>query len=32
MPAVSVGGAPLEILKQYIKNPRRPEGAGLVSH
>lgn len=30
--AVSVGGAPLEILKQYIKNQSRPEGAGLVSH
>jgi len=29
--AVSVGGAPLEILKQYINNQSRPESAGLVS-
>lgn len=29
--ATSVGGAPLEILKQYIQNQSRPESAGLVS-
>ena len=29
--AVSVGGAPLEILKEYINNQSRPESAGLVS-
>jgi putative transposase len=30
--AVSVGGAPIEVLIEYIKNQSRPEGAGLVSH
>lgn len=30
--AISVGGAPLEILKQYIKDQSRPEGTGLESH
>ena len=30
--AVSVGGAPVEILKQYIKNQSRPGRAGLESH
>lgn len=29
--AVSVGGAPLEILQEYINNQSRPEIAGLVS-
>lgn len=29
--AVSVGGAPLEILKEYINNQSRPGSAGLVS-
>lgn len=29
---VSVGGAPLEVLKQYIKNQSRPGSAGLESH
>lgn len=29
--AVSVGGAPLEVLKEYINNQSRPESAGLVS-
>lgn len=30
--AVSVGGAPLEVLKQYIKDQSRPKSAGLESH
>jgi putative transposase len=30
--AVSVGGAPIEVLKQYIKEQSRPRRAGLVSH
>lgn len=30
--AVSVGGAPIEVLKQYIKDQSRPESAGLESH
>lgn len=30
--AVSVGGAPIEVLKQYIKDQSRPRTAGLVSH
>jgi putative transposase len=30
--AVSVGGAPLEVLKQYIKEQSRPLRAGLESH
>jgi putative transposase len=30
--AVSVGGAPLEVLKRYIKEQSRPGRAGLVSH
>ncbi len=30
--AVSVGGAPIEVLKEYIKNPSRPGRAGLESH
>lgn len=30
--AVSVGGAPLETLKRYIKEQSRPGRAGLVSH
>lgn len=30
--AVSVGGVPLEVLKQYIKEQSRPKGSGLVSH
>lgn len=30
--AVSVGGAPLEVLKQYIKEQSRPKGSGLASH
>lgn len=30
--AVSVGGAPVEVLKQYIKNQSRPGRAGLESH
>ena len=30
--ATSVGGAPLSILKQYIKNQSRPGRAGLESH
>ena len=29
--AVSVGGAPIEVLKQYIKEQSRSEGAGLES-
>jgi putative transposase len=29
--AISVGGAPLEVLKQYIKEQSRPETAGLES-
>jgi putative transposase len=30
--AVSVGGAPLEVLKLYIKNQSRPVRTGLESH
>ena len=30
--AVSVGGAPIEILKKYIKDQRRQGRAGLESH
>ena len=30
--AVSVGGAPIEVLKQYIKDQSRSRTAGLVSH
>ncbi|HEY9890346.1 MAG TPA: IS200/IS605 family transposase [Candidatus Sericytochromatia bacterium] len=30
--AVSVGGAPLDVLKQYIKNQSRPGRTGLKSH
>ncbi len=30
--AVSVGGAPIEVLIQYIKNQSRPKRTGLVSH
>jgi putative transposase len=30
--AVSVGGAPLEVLKRYIKEQSRPGRAGLESH
>lgn len=30
--AVSVGGAPIEVLKQSIKNQSRPRSAGLESH
>jgi putative transposase len=30
--AVSVGGAPLEVLKRYIKEQSRPGRARLVSH
>ena len=30
--AVSVGGAPVEVLIQYIKEQSRPGSAGLVSH
>jgi putative transposase len=30
--AVSVGGAPLEVLKLYIKNQSRPYRTGLESH
>ena len=30
--AVSVGGAPIEVLKQYINDQSRPESAGLASH
>jgi putative transposase len=30
--AISVGGAPLDVLKEYIKNQSRPGRAGLVSH
>ena len=30
--AVSVGGAPIEVLIKYIKEQSRPESAGLVSH
>lgn len=30
--AVSVGGAPIEVLIQYIKEQSRPGSAGLVSH
>ena len=30
--AVSVGGAPLEVLKHYIKEQSRPGRTGLVSH
>jgi len=30
--AVSVGGAPIEVLKQYIKDQSRPKTAGLESH
>lgn len=30
--AVSVGGAPIEVLKQYIKDQSRPGSAGLESH
>jgi putative transposase len=30
--AVSVGGAPIEVLKRYIKEQSRPSRAGLVSH
>lgn len=30
--AVSVGGAPIEVLIQYIKDQSCPESAGLVSH
>ena len=30
--AVSVGGAPLDVLIQYIKEQSRPGSAGLVSH
>jgi putative transposase len=29
---VSVGGAPLEVLKQFIKNQSRPKSAELESH
>jgi putative transposase len=30
--AVSVGGAPIEVLIQYIKDQSRPKSAGLASH
>ncbi|MCC5630050.1 IS200/IS605 family transposase [Nostoc sphaeroides] len=30
--AISVGGAPLEVLKEYIKNQSRPGRTGLASH
>jgi putative transposase len=30
--AVSVGGAPIEVLKQYIKDQSRPGRTGLESH
>ena len=30
--AVSVGGAPIEVLIEYIKNQSRPKRTGLVSH
>jgi putative transposase len=30
--AISVGGAPIEVLKEYIKNQSRPGSAGLASH
>jgi putative transposase len=30
--AVSVGGAPIEVLKRYIKEQSRPSRAGLESH
>lgn len=30
--AVSVGGAPIEVLIEYIKNQSRPRRTGLVSH
>jgi putative transposase len=30
--AVSVGGAPLDVLKQYINNQSRPSRTGLESH
>jgi len=30
--AVSVGGVPIEVLIQYIKEQSRPKSAGLVSH
>lgn len=29
--AISVGGAPIEVLKEYIKNQSRPGRAGLAS-
>ncbi|MGL5079566.1 MAG: transposase, partial [Waterburya sp.] len=30
--AVSVGGAPIEVLIKYIKDQSRPRRTGLVSH
>ncbi len=30
--AISVGGAPIEVLKRYIQNQSRPGRAGLESH